>query len=176
MMLIAARDRDDCTTDIHDRPIVHSRLLAAPHLTKRIPHKAARRHEATKVSVATKQLVGPGDDRPIRENLDVFGVKPNQITFPFARKRCPLVSSKEDADGSVFIAVVDDFDASAGLITYFHNQAEDRGDSPGLRTERDTEYALFFETVGFVDELGICLLYTSPSPRDGLLSRMPSSA
>ena len=27
------------------------------------------------------------------------------------------------------------------------------------------------------DELGLsCLLYTSPSPRDGLLSRMPSSA
>ena len=24
--------------------------------------------------------------------------------------------------------------------------------------------------------LSICLLYTSPSPRDGLLSRMPSSA
>ena len=28
---------------------------------------------------------------------------------------------------------------------------------------------------GFVDVSG-CLLYTSPSPRDGLLSRMPSSA
>ena len=26
------------------------------------------------------------------------------------------------------------------------------------------------------NQLGICLLYTSPSPRDGLLSRMPSSA
>ena len=26
------------------------------------------------------------------------------------------------------------------------------------------------------EEFGICLLYTSPSPRDGLLSRMPSSA
>ena len=26
------------------------------------------------------------------------------------------------------------------------------------------------------DCVGICLLYTSPSPRDGLLSRMPSSA
>ena len=24
--------------------------------------------------------------------------------------------------------------------------------------------------------VGVCLLYTSPSPRDGLLSRMPSSA
>ena len=32
---------------------------------------------------------------------------------------------------------------------------------------------------GWQDENGnayICLLYTSPSPRDGLLSRMPSSA
>ena len=27
-----------------------------------------------------------------------------------------------------------------------------------------------------VDHPSICLLYTSPSPRDGLLSRMPSSA
>ena len=27
-----------------------------------------------------------------------------------------------------------------------------------------------------VDYLDTCLLYTSPSPRDGLLSRMPSSA
>ena len=26
------------------------------------------------------------------------------------------------------------------------------------------------------DQFGHCLLYTSPSPRDGLLSRMPSSA
>ena len=26
------------------------------------------------------------------------------------------------------------------------------------------------------DEMYSCLLYTSPSPRDGLLSRMPSSA
>ena len=27
-----------------------------------------------------------------------------------------------------------------------------------------------------LDKNDICLLYTSPSPRDGLLSRMPSSA
>ena len=29
---------------------------------------------------------------------------------------------------------------------------------------------------GSIDLPGVCLLYTSPSPRDGLLSRMPSSA
>ena len=28
----------------------------------------------------------------------------------------------------------------------------------------------------WIKNLNICLLYTSPSPRDGLLSRMPSSA
>ena len=32
---------------------------------------------------------------------------------------------------------------------------------------------LVIEPFAFVD---VCLLYTSPSPRDGLLSRMPSSA
>ena len=37
-----------------------------------------------------------------------------------------------------------------------------------------------FETIDFMEKVtdkdGACLLYTSPSPRDGLLSRMPSSA
>ena len=51
--------------------------------------------------------------------------------------------------------VVNDFDVSAGLISYFQTEAENRGDSPGLRTARETEYALFFETAGFIDELGI---------------------
>ena len=31
-------------------------------------------------------------------------------------------------------------------------------------------------SAGTTNEWGLCLLYTSPSPRDGLLSRMPSSA
>ena len=30
--------------------------------------------------------------------------------------------------------------------------------------------------VGILKQIVTCLLYTSPSPRDGLLSRMPSSA
>ena len=34
-------------------------------------------------------------------------------------------------------------------------------------------YDLFCRVTGYG---GTCLLYTSPSPRDGLLSRMPSSA
>ena len=41
------------------------------------------------------------------------------------------------------------------------------------------ESSLAYLTTDFVDEAifrNSCLLYTSPSPRDGLLSRMPSSA
>ena len=32
------------------------------------------------------------------------------------------------------------------------------------------------QNVKFMPESSACLLYTSPSPRDGILSRMPSSA
>ena len=43
--------------------------------------------------------------------------------------------------------------------------------------QRRSVWTAFFATPGASDMEGdICLLYTSPSPRDGLLSRMPSSA
>src|SRR5665647_3490330 len=48
--------------------------------------------------------------------------------------------------------------------------------------EVNAEYVVYDQhgqQIGAVREVGqsiICLLYTSPSPRDGLLSRMPSSA
>ena len=38
------------------------------------------------------------------------------------------------------------------------------------------EYDLDCFNIVAVEDFNICLLYTSPSPRDGLLSRMPSSA
>ena len=38
------------------------------------------------------------------------------------------------------------------------------------------EALLFFRMGDFYELFGDCLLYTSPSPRDATLSRMPSSA
>ena len=35
---------------------------------------------------------------------------------------------------------------------------------------------LYFDETRFMDKTQSCLLYTSPSPRDATLSRMPSSA
>ena len=43
-----------------------------------------------------------------------------------------------------------------------------------LKKELQTKRVFIIE--GDISEPHVCLLYTSPSPRDGLLSRMPSSA
>ena len=59
-----------------------------------------------------------------------------------------------------------------------------RNNVRGLETNRFAGEASVFGSVEFRGALrkapaylaGACLLYTSPSPRDGLLSRMPSSA
>ena len=40
----------------------------------------------------------------------------------------------------------------------------------------DDAYKDSVQTVSDLTDEWVCLLYTSPSPRDGLLSRMPSSA
>ena len=45
-----------------------------------------------------------------------------------------------------------------------------------LREEYGIDPAISGVIIMSVDETSSCLLYTSPSPRDGLLSRMPSSA
>ena len=51
--------------------------------------------------------------------------------------------------------------------SFFDSNNDGIGDFPGLIAKLD-----------YIADLGVntCLLYTSPSPRDGLLSRMPSSA
>ena len=41
---------------------------------------------------------------------------------------------------------------------------------------RPIEGQLWFDTTAGTDQLKVCLLYTSPSPRDLSTSRMPSSA
>ena len=60
-------------------------------------------------------------------------------------------------------------------LTTFYIGCEDNGEvaSPGIH---GTTYLTQHNTQGHMELMNICLLYTSPSPRDGLLSRMPSSA
>ena len=52
----------------------------------------------------------------------------------------------------------------------------DCGGNGVFTTEPIKANTIIGEYIGDLKEPGYCLLYTSPSPRDGLLSRMPSSA
>ena len=60
------------------------------------------------------------------------------------------------------------------LDTNSHNIIID--DAHFIADENSNEQLIFQTTSSAVNQFDICLLYTSPSPRDGLLSRMPSSA
>ena len=94
--------------------------------------------------------------------------------------------SKSDSNENGFILLSEDADTTAkkikkavtdsvGIVRYTDEQ-------PGLKnliniysamTDKSVEEIVaMYEGKGY----GACLLYTSPSPRDGLLSRMPSSA
>ena len=51
-----------------------------------------------------------------------------------------------------------------------------KADQDSLHVERADEAVYIGDGTAKETYLDTCLLYTSPSPRDGLLSRMPSSA
>ena len=51
------------------------------------------------------------------------------------------------------------------------DEDRDGGESNSIQNQK-----IFLENYAKGQHLTNCLLYTSPSPRDGLLSRMPSSA
>ena len=70
--------------------------------------------------------------------------------------------------------------AESCLQAMMVEEDQDDDDSPeDLLARFSIDYGVKYGQGGFgvtYQALDTCLLYTSPSPRDGLLSRMPSSA
>ena len=62
-----------------------------------------------------------------------------------------------------------------GLYALYRGLADVRGVPAELKDEKEV-LAAGQKGGDLLAEETLCLLYTSPSPRDGLLSRMPSSA
>ena len=73
-------------------------------------------------------------------------------------------SSNESGDDQIELDVIADEAFFDALKTDNHVKYVVSEERPGLNKISDGPYSI------------ACLLYTSPSPRDGLLSRMPSSA
>ena len=98
-----------------------------------------------------------------------FGREPAQTT----RRTCIVIIEVQSEDGHQVVGLIVD-----AVNEVLEIAAVDIEPAPsfgaGIRTD-------FIRGMGKIDNrfvviLDVCLLYTSPSPRDGLLSRMPSSA
>ena len=79
-----------------------------------------------------------------------------------------FVPSKPIPSTLTLIKVNNAYESLAQLLNFYENI-----DTPKTGIE---EPVFIHKTAKIGKSVYICLLYTSPSPRDGLLSRMPSSA
>ena len=117
-------------------------------------------------------IAGAGLDvyasEPLAENSPLRAVERGLVLTPH------LGASTEEAQENVAIDVAEQIrDVLLGL------PARSAVNIPGLSAEimeRLKPHLQLAETVGLLVSQLACLLYTSPSPRDATLSRMPSSA
>ena len=79
-----------------------------------------------------------------------------------------------DSDGSFRLDMFDTIEVKEGNVA-FVDDITIQGSMPHVSTANNKLYVIE-KTPYQWDFTGSCLLYTSPSPRDATLSRMPSSA
>ena len=101
-------------------------------------------------------------ENPFNEILPI----PDFKNIPNEKGELPNRTVKYRPDGSIFYETYD-FSDGKNDDRWYHWCVENWG----------TKWDACDKSVEYEDsEILACLLYTSPSPRDGLLSRMPSSA
>ena len=123
------------------------------------------------IGVIDLEMLGSSPDYPIQP-------KEHGVEFLLDHRHLWLRSSRQRAGLQVRHEV------EQAVHDYFYERGFVRIDSPILTGAIGESAGSLFATDYFGEEaylaqtgqLYVCLLYTSPSPRDGLLSRMPSSA
>ena len=104
----------------------------------------------------------------VENYLDIkFGLALANDAFPVAVNDSVVINNGDSAVVAVLANDVDDIDLDSSSVTIVQPP------SNGTAIVNPVTGAITYTTNGAVSG---CLLYTSPSPRDGLLSRMPSSA
>ena len=106
--------------------------------------------------------------KEISKNADAFYNEAESLAFGGGRKYLKIDMDNSESAGPVLDLLKDDIKETTLLI---------KGGvlSPRSNIRKSLEKLENTLIVPFYED-DICLLYTSPSPRDGLLSRMPSSA
>ena len=83
-----------------------------------------------------------------------------------------IVLSESEAAVDVLV----DSNRSLGIEASPNEVEESPADELAIESDAADDADVTVEVLGDVDQGEVCLLYTSPSPRDATLSRMPSSA
>ena len=86
--------------------------------------------------------------------------------------RAAILDSPEDLATPEFEVVLADPETAREMQCHMLETVDDGPQLYASMTPVDTPVAI----TALQENMMVCLLYTSPSPRDGLLSRMPSSA
>ena len=95
--------------------------------------------------------------------------------LPARGRKAPRVSTRKEVMRSMRSRVPEKSELAAQLKRYRYD-AGLKGDEAGAVIGKKATTVYKYEAGTLWVSPGDCLLYTSPSPRDGLLSRMPSSA
>ena len=93
------------------------------------------------------------------------------IYLRLTKDAAKIFSSNDTVQGFHIMMVIDENSKQAGLPVL-----RKRITAKSMVEETLWEINVIPETTMVITPTSTCLLYTSPSPRDGLLSRMPSSA
>ena len=115
----------------------------------------------------------------MREHGIIFKITKNRITkLALEKTKCKDLANL--FTGPTAVAFGDDAIMSARILSKFSKDNENLKLIGGIMDNEVLDLAGVQNVASLptLDEAraNICLLYTSPSPRDGLLSRMPSSA
>ena len=137
-----------------------------------IADKKSKEIKSKLLSIFPKaKTLDPEDENFIKEDklIEVFGEEESTIpTWVFLEtKSIELISN-----------VIPFLNARAKThkVTLFTTEKSSAYDSESILNQHLSNLNFHFPSVVNESKNSACLLYTSPSPRDGLLSRMPSSA
>ena len=134
---------------------------------------------ATSVLITCDDLDRDGNDNaiPTTFSIQVF-VQDEAGNFNFCTTEVEVIDTGNDcgttATGSAQISgrIFNENNEDVEDVTV----QVDNNSQPMSPVVTQTDGTFVFSDLTMHDDYSVCLLYTSPSPRDGLLSRMPSSA
>ena len=107
----------------------------------------------------------------------VFGQKVNSINFDYVKKSWKVCASSKLEKMVYFADDVIYTPPPQSLLKHLENPLDNNHNyKKRIQSLPDPSGALVFYSALKKEHIKVCLLYTSPSPRDRTRSRMPSSA